>query len=928
MYTSEEEDDEETLFLIDTALENSRSFAECWNRNNNVEAFLKRDDHLSVRATALKSVVDQEDLCHESDIDGVTIEWLNIGTGLRSDFRHLEILPLGERSFRRFYPVIKKHINLSSFSNNSFIVLKDTVGSQLIYDGIYETWLGFIPDPREWRSIYDFATQSRLVLRFFERLKTRFQEGLKEMFRKGIALDTLAKNNINDVRRMFVLPGHQSYILENFQTALEDTELIELPGFKKVLFTFRFGEKCKTPVELPVRDKNAVKDICVHAGHRISSDIVDLFWSREGVRKVSGGSNFIISSAYSFTECSNMQSALTTSRLAINSDLRAVCTLPQNIRFVQLYNDLPHRYPKARVHPVSASVIMLEGILTDVAQRNLYADASAYLSEIQNNFFQIDRGVCRLEFVVSIGKRSGAVSGTEFIRVDRLEELLEKQPMIVPYLKQARTLKLLRDVGLYLHRSLDQAFRSERGTGNTRLTWDVYQIELAVEKLLWGRPLCSLSNQYSKNLGPGIQYPTRCLTDQKGFLCLEDSSSCCLDDRTLPPMNLFSKNDNIQRLIHSVSGFYNLIGGSQLVLGRRLIEILLGDCHACGKVYFPLEQFVHRLKVNSGVGNKRIVGGITVQDLANMLSTAKLKWHFAFGAVKRLMLKMNVNVVEAIQSGINGLTLGFFPALKTHDANRNVGLNWEYSYGFWVLTDIPDKDSEFEREGAAMRNLVITELDKRGLCHSSKCFDIAFPWLKNVLEKIREKKLPVESKVKVLTFISCVAFLQDGRYVNFYSLNKLERDLPLTQSTLKMLEILSPFLLPGVNNVKIYRLHPSIPFKTDVKSNKTEDTKRPQEPSNVPGRSIQEDRIDLIDPDENEVLVPAATDTNDLRTHVPSHECYKRWSPAELSILANLRENVTLTLAQKYTEYQKACRSLHLPDRSFDSFRRKLRRLT
>ncbi|KAH3751495.1 hypothetical protein DPMN_186055 [Dreissena polymorpha] len=137
--------------------------------------------------------------------------------------------------------------------------------------------------------------------------------------------------------------------------------------------------------------------------------------------------------------------------------------------------------------------------------------------------------------------------------------------MIVPYLRHAGTLKLLRVIGLYLCKTLDDAFRSGRGTGNTRFTWDVYQTELAVEKLLQGRPLCSLSNQYSKNLGPGIQYPTRCLTDQKGFLCLEDSSSCCLDYRTLPPVNIFSKNDSLQRKIQRISGFYNLIGGSQLV---------------------------------------------------------------------------------------------------------------------------------------------------------------------------------------------------------------------------------------------------------------------------------------------------------------------------------------------------------------------------
>ncbi|KAH3790853.1 hypothetical protein DPMN_169061 [Dreissena polymorpha] len=58
-----------------------------------------------------------------------------------------------------------------------------------------------------------------------------------------------------------------------------------------------------------------------------------------------------------------------------------------------------------------------------------------------------------------------------------------------------------------------------------------------------------------------------------------------------------------------------------------------------------------------------------------------------------IILKILLNVDEAIQNGFNGLTLGYFPAIKTNGANRNVGLNWEYNYGFWVLTDIPDQDS-------------------------------------------------------------------------------------------------------------------------------------------------------------------------------------------------------------------------------------------
>ncbi|KAL4239182.1 hypothetical protein ACF0H5_000001 [Mactra antiquata] len=925
---SEEEDEEESLFLIDTATENSISFAESWKKNNSFHKFLHRDDHIAVRPTALKMGIDQEELLHTSDIDGVTIEWLNIATGLKSEFRHFELLPLGVRSLRRVYPVIKKHLNLRCYKDNSLAVLKDCVGTQIVYDGSFETWLGFIPNPNESRTIYDFPVLSRLAYTYLERLKSRFQDGLKDMLRKGIALDTLAKNNLNDAKRLFVLPGHQIHVLDTFQRALEETELIGLPGFQKMLFTFRFGEKCETPVDLPVKDANSVKDICVHVGHRISSDFVDVFWSRAGVESVSsGGANCVITSACSFFECANLQSPLTNRRWQISNDLKAVSTCPENIRFVQLYSDLPHRYPKSRVHPVSASVIMLEGLFTAVGQKSLYSDALTYLSEIQNNFFQMDRGVCRLEFVISIGQRSSSVTGAEFVRLERLGELLEKHPLIVPFLRQACTLKLCRVVGLSLHKFLESAFRSGRGTGNTRLTWEVYQIELALEKLLWGRPLCSLSNQYSKNLGPGIQYPTRCLTDQRGFLCLDNSGSCCVDERTLPPVSIFTKNQGIQRKLQSISGLYTLIGGSNLALGRRLLDIILRDFHTSGKLFTCYDNYFRLLKAN-GRTKPKIVGGITVADLVKRLCTAKnFKCTYVFGEVRTLLHKMKVNVEDVIEQGINGMKLSYFPAFRNYDDHRNVGLYWEFSCGFWVVTDVSDQDSELERDCALMQNLVLTELETRKLCHSSKWSGVVFPWMKSSLEKIKEKSLPVNDKVKVLAFISCVAFIQDGQYVHFYSLRQLVNDLPVPQSTLRQLEIQSPFLIPGVNNVKIYSLHSSIPLKCEAIKTEIKDTPRTVERIKDPVMSLQDDTHHHVEPDDNVLVVPEVTDVQDLHSHVPSDQCYSKWSPIELAIVGNLSVDSQLNIASKYQQYKTACRDLHIPDRSYDSFRRKLLRL-
>ena len=119
-FDSEEEDD--NLFLIDTATENSRSFAESWKNNNSVEGFLKREDYIPVRATAVKNSVDQEELIHKSDIDGITIDWLNIAKGQKSDFRHFEIMPQGVRSLRRFLSRDKETYKSLLFQGKQFHV--------------------------------------------------------------------------------------------------------------------------------------------------------------------------------------------------------------------------------------------------------------------------------------------------------------------------------------------------------------------------------------------------------------------------------------------------------------------------------------------------------------------------------------------------------------------------------------------------------------------------------------------------------------------------------------------------------------------------------------------------------------------------------------------------------------------------------------
>ena len=150
--------------------------------------------------------------------------------------------------------------------------------------------------------------------------------------------------------------------------------------------------------------------------------------------------------------------------------------------------------------------------------------------------------------------------------------------------------------------------------------------------------------------------------------------------------------------------------------------------------------------------------------------------------------------------------------------------------------------------------------------------------------------------------------------------------MPLTQSTLKMLEVQCQFQLPGVNTIKIYRLHPSVKFHLErtldypaAKEVHPEPTPNPSDPSDHSSiEQIQESSTEDGPPME-ETVAPV--------NHVPSNKCYSKWSPAELGLLAIVEDCSQMSMYEKYQAYQKECRDLEIPDRSWIAFKSKLLRV-
>ena len=919
--------DVEDDILIETSFENSLNFENVWNSVNNIESFLSRTDYIGVRGT---SVEDPEELNYEYDIDGVTILWKNVGSGLSLDYTHFDIASRGDKALRPIYPILKKHVKLQEYSGKRLEVLRLSLGCQLIYYGGWETWLGFLPQ-EQCPVSYSKEIVRRIILRNIAALRIQFQKELQNLLEKGEALNTLSKNNIFNLNKLFVLPSDRRTILKVFQHALETTDLTE-SIFYPAVFTFRFGEKCRSNVELPISELTAVNDICVHLGICVSSDFHYLFWCRSGVNKVIGERGHL-SSAYSFFECVNFQSNLDHRSIDISGMLRSVCQFPECLRFVQMYSDLPHRRPQTSCHPISGSIIMVEGILAVQSRQKICREANEYLSELKNNFAQVRDASCRLEFVICLPSVSNTIIALDLVNRERMLNLFKEYPMIAPFSKMydLRVTDCLREVGMYLQSKLQEAYNTRKGTGDSLAVWKSYQTELACEKLLWGHPFSGISRIYAINLGPGLDTPTRSLTDQMGFLCLENCFSCCSDENTTPPLNNYTKNLKVQAQIARLFGIFDIRNASSGTLGKRIILCLLRDLYEIGSVFIRFEDFLLLLQASAGNGDKQIVGGITIKSvLDTFVNSQKCKWPMVFKSLQGL-LQNNSTLEAAMREGIQSLKLGYFPAVRNYDSSRNEGLNWRYTYGYWVFSDVEDDDSVMERKAGSYHVLVLSELEKRKLCHSSAYGNSIFPWIKPCLEKLPDKKFTSEETVVLLTYATCICLLMNGRYVEYLNLSRLERSLPVPQRKLQTFEILSRFRLESVKTVNVFRIHPSISHSLANKRKHENDGKKEQLPQVEQKQELEENQS------SETVRIPLEDDFDSARDqvntvqsrHLPMNVCRRvvSWKPAERMILTRFIGVGGKTVKQCYEEYKKECRENEIPDHPFDSFRRQLTRL-
>lgn len=920
-------DDEDCLDdFLDTAINNGQALSSILSKYSDTGSFLLREDeYLSIRAVSMTTTEQEELLEIVTDIDGVVIEW-NTFSAILHPVRHLYILPKDILSLKCIWPLLKKHLDLRKYSDAWLKTMHICLGSQLFYEFGWEYWLGLIPETNTAEidadavRLYTFTT--------LRSIRKEFQKRLQDASKSNKILNTLVKNNLNDVRKLTVLPDDSTEILTILQEAIENVN--NPPCLRKILFSFRFGEKCRKPVKLPVSDSSAVADISVHAAITLIADEdINIFWARHGLQEIVGERGNL-TTCMSFSECANFQTNLDGRDIDIKSTLRRVCKSPERLRFVQLYADLPHRYPKTRQHPVSGSIIISKSVHHETL-KSFQNDAEIYLAELENNFSLLNKSKCRIEMVLSVPTGSLVLDANSLFSFHHLTLLIQDHNLFVPFwCKKCIFINFLRKTGLYMVSTLKDLYMKFKLTGNCGGVWSSYQLELALEKLLWGHPLCFMSQQYSINLGPGIATPSRSKTDQLGFLALENEFSSIENEEETPPLKMYSKSEIIQRQIKKLYSFDDYIESSSTVLGRRSVYILLQDLYDIGHPNGNFTDFYLSLKCSSVISPTLVTGSITVKQLTEIVCAAeKMKYPMVFKEILNRLSTAKRNIIDIFDNGIKELNLELFPAVRIWDSNRNKILNWKCCWKYWKILSENDVGTELEERACVFSSLVVTELESQKLVYASRFrkqnhMEKPFPWIRPCLRKMKDVKLNDDQIVLCLTFISCLALKQNDWFIDYNNLGKLAAKLPVSQGTLRSLEIQSKCLLPGFSVCKIWRLHPTIPFKLNCDENKLEKLKQTDEKDQTESLPTHNNDITFIDPEDYTLNTQDVEYMKSLHKPARSKQI---WSPEELEIIQQVKEMYdALPLSDRYTRYQALCRDNAVPDRTFTAFKIKYNR--
>lgn len=141
--TFQMENNDEKQDFLDTAEENA-NFTNTFAKYGSIVQFLQRRERVYARSMALTLAEQHTFLKMDTDIDGCVVELATL-KAINIPVRHLTLCPKGQINVSNLKRVLKKHIDLTAFTQANLSNFNSSAGFQLFYESGWECWVGLLP---------------------------------------------------------------------------------------------------------------------------------------------------------------------------------------------------------------------------------------------------------------------------------------------------------------------------------------------------------------------------------------------------------------------------------------------------------------------------------------------------------------------------------------------------------------------------------------------------------------------------------------------------------------------------------------------------------------------------------------------------------------------------------------------------------------
>lgn len=461
---------------------------------------------------------------------------------------------------------------------------------------------------------------------------------------------------------------------------------------------------------------------------------------------------------------------------------------------------------------------------------------------------------------------------------------------------------------------LSNIYKTKRGRGDFDDAWRCYQSELALEELLYGRPLSPADSQLSQILGTSASR-SKSVTKIRGFPGLSPHNSA-KSEVSPPPLEKWTKDKWTADQIKRIFSLVDILMAAPSTVGVQLWKILLSDLNREPDSGLCMAD----LKSENHPAFTKVVCASNPDNLIELIESKKaFPFPMVFDKAKELVRKSGGNVVECLTLGLQELQLRWFPHIRLWQT-KNPRASWNRKSVVEFFQK--DKSIHVETRIAVMLGQVLQEMERRGLVYHSKLEryrEQGMPWLHICMLRVSKAVQPTKEVVDVLTFLSCIALLENNDFVDFKALEGLLRDMPFPMSRMQELLLLSKYILPKGTPFKLWKLHETIPTRLPPRQAGAAAQQQPPKRARVEENEEQQQEDDVQEVEEEEE--PGRVRKHLVRFLPPNTKT--RWSSEELALL-HLEPG--LTHKEAYKLYLKDVEQKTLPARTFTSFHRKRQR--